>query len=295
MPKKYDTLMGLLGKGLSEGGETARIGIKADEDRRTANESLDRGIEKMKALRADLQKQGGKGSKYNIGLSPGGGVSVQESDMDNLAQQIAMDTRKDAYKRAESESLAKNVDRLGGKDLTKKVQALNSIEEILNNPTGLDHRRLATQLRNLVEVGVATERDVEGQLPTTWRTLVNKAANFFGEPGAVDPVSKEQLGAIKQYVEGQKRAMARTQEAVKNEVSGRSKQIAPTLHKSGELPQVLESLGVGVGQQLGGPGGDPLERIIPRRTASPPTSSGGSLSPDEQAELETLRKRFGKR
>lgn len=170
----------------------------------------------------------------------------RDPTMDALRQYLMREgaqQRDEAAQRLETNAIQQEAGRLGLADVRKQTDALSNISAMLADPKAVDQGRIATELRNLVETGVATDADVNRQIPITARTLVNKVGTFFGAGNIVDPYSEEHLKGLRDYVQGRQGHLNKKIETSRQELLQRAPQLAPNLQRKGALPKVIESLG----------------------------------------------------
>ncbi len=199
----------------------------------------------------------------------GGSAAARGGGEDQLLREyLRQKERDDTDMRLETGAIQNEFNRTGMGDARKQVDALSNIENMLADPQAVDQGRIGTELRNLVETGVATEGDIERQQPTTWRSITNKLGTFLGKGNLVDPYSQEHLGHLKDYVKGRKRTINNRVDLSRQELQQRAPQLAPTLHRKGQLQGVMNSLGVAPQQLMQKPpagpsGSDPaVDEII---------------------------------
>lgn len=208
-------------------------GKRLDHENKMA--SLDRALAEQKNLPA--------GSHIAV---DGAGISTPDPLTGFLKRQAAAD-RDDNQMRQETTALQAEFKRLGGND-PEKLASYDNISSMINDVNVNNVGQLRAQLARGVEKGVLTDADIARYLPTSLMGDGKKLAAYLtggmiGSNEFGQAITPEQKAQILDDIKKKRANIVEMQKRAGSELGGRAGTLAPTLSRSGKLPQVMESLG----------------------------------------------------
>lgn len=150
--------------------------------------------------------------------------------------------------RLETQAVQTEYNKIIGKS-REQITALNTIETMLKDPTNISTGALRVQLaRASGEVGNLAQQEQNRALPTSLWGDVKGIGNYI-TGGTSTTLTDAQKTAIQQYLVEKRAAIEEKVARATEEVSQRAPNLAPGLAQSGELQNLLKSLGSSIPQR----------------------------------------------
>lgn len=162
-----------------------------------------------------------------------------------LALRMQMSDRDIDNRRLETAALQSEHKKLAGK-LPEQLKALDEIESLLQGNTRVTVGAMQSALpRAAGEVGALTESDVQRALPRSLRRDIKGLVGYVmpGVSAADDVLSEAEIANIRDMLARRRESLRSVNERANLELGQRANMLAPTLSRTGQLKQTLESLG----------------------------------------------------